>query len=323
MTAFFEKEIMKDIIFLDPVCTHNIWGGTRLREEFGYKTEGNDIGECWGISAHPNGDGIVRNGDLKGMHLSAVWKEHPELFGNLSYDRFPLLTKIIDAKDDLSIQVHPDDAYASANEGGSFGKTECWYIMDCSENASLVIGHNATTKDELKCMIKEGRWNDFIREIPVSKGDFVQIDPGTVHAIKGGMLLLETQQNSDITYRVYDYDRLSNGVPRELHTKKSIDVITVPAKPVADSIKSTKGLPGNELNELYSCRHYDVYKADVEGSMELEQKYPFLAVSVLDGEGSINAQSVKKGDHLILPYGYGQTLLEGHMSIIASTVGIS
>ena len=126
----------KDIIFLNPVCTHNIWGGTRLNREFGYPIEGDDIGECWGISAHPSGDGTVRNGAFQGMKLSELWEKHPELFGNTGMDRFPLLVKIIDAKDDLSIQVHPDDAYAKVHENGSLGKTECWFILDCKENAT-------------------------------------------------------------------------------------------------------------------------------------------------------------------------------------------
>lgn len=138
-----------------------------------------------------------------------IVEKHPEVFGNVDSDRFPLLIKIIDAKDDLSIQVHPDDDYAKVHENGSLGKTECWYILDCKENATIVIGHNAWTKRGIKPMIHEGKWSEFIREIPIKKGDFLQIDPGTVHAIKGGTLILETQQNSDITYRVYDYGRLS------------------------------------------------------------------------------------------------------------------
>lgn len=314
------NQAAKEIIFLDPVCTHNIWGGTKLREEFGYPIEGDDIGECWGISAHPNGDGTVRNGAFAGMKFSEVWEKHPEVFGNIDYDRFPLLTKIIDARDDLSIQVHPDDAYAKVNENGSFGKTECWYIVDCPENATLVIGHNAKTKEELADMIHEGRWKEFIREIPVKKGDFLQIDPGTVHAIKGGLLILETQQNSDITYRVYDYDRLSNGKPREIHVEKSIDVITVPAKSVEDSVKSAVGLPENQLNELYSCSYYTVFKLDVNGNAEFEQKYPFLLLSVIEGEGTVNGQSLKKGDHFIIPNGFGKVEMQGNMSMIVSTV---
>lgn len=311
---------MREMIFLNPVCTHNIWGGSRLRDEFCYAVEGNDIGECWGISAHPNGDAEIRNGVYQGRKLSEVWERSPEVFGNLNYKRFPLLTKIIDAAADLSIQVHPDDVYANANENGSFGKTECWYIMDCPQNASLVIGHHAKTKEELSRMIHEGRWSELIREIPVKKGDFIQIDPGTVHAIKGGFLILETQQNSDITYRVYDYDRLSNGKPRELHVDKSIDVINVPAKPVQDSVKTTLGLPENKLNKLYACPYYEVFKADIAGEMSLKQKYPFLSLSILDGSGSIDGQQVKKGEHLILPCGYGTAVIKGKMSLIASTV---
>lgn len=314
------NQTTKEILFLDPVCTHNIWGGTRLRTEFGYPVEGDDIGECWGISAHPNGDGSIRNGVYAGMKLSKVWEEHPEVFGNLAYDRFPLLTKIIDAKADLSIQVHPDDAYAKEHENGSFGKTECWYIMDAPENATLVIGHNAKTKEELASMIHEGRWSEFIREIPVKKGDFIQIDPGTVHAIKGGLLILETQQNSDITYRVYDYDRLQNGKPRELHIEKSIDVITVPAKSVEDSVTSATGLPENQLNELYACGYYQIYKLDVNGTCSFAQNYPFLLMSVLEGSGIVNGQPVKKGDHFILPCGFGEVEMQGEMSLVVSTV---
>lgn len=313
----------KEILFLEPVCTHNIWGGTRLREEFGYAVEGDDIGECWGISAHPNGDGTIKNGAFAGMKLSQVWDGHKEVFGNLTYDRFPLLTKIIDARDDLSIQVHPDDAYAKEHENGSYGKTECWYIMDAPEHASLVIGHNAKTKEELKSMIKEGRWNDFIREIPVKKGDFIQIDPGTVHAIKGGLLILETQQNSDITYRVYDYDRLSDGKPRELHVEKSIDVIAVPAKPVEESVRSVLDLPKNTLNELYACDYYHIFKLDVEGEAAFEQSYPFLLCSVLEGDGILNGNPVGKGDHFILPNGFGRVECTGTMSLIVSTPGLT
>lgn len=318
--ALSMNQTTKEILFLEPVCTHNIWGGARLREEFGYPVEGDDIGECWGISAHPNGDGSVKCGVFAGEKLSKVWEEHPEVFGNLSYDRFPLLTKIIDAREDLSIQVHPDDAYAKVHENGSFGKTECWYILDAPEDGTLVVGHHAKTKEELASMIHEGRWDEFIREIPVKKGDFIQIDPGTVHAIKGGLLILETQQNSDITYRVYDYDRLQNGKPRELHVDKSIDVITVPAKSVEDSVKSVLNLPKNQLNQLYSCSYYDIFKVDIDGKMAFEQEYPFLLMSVVEGDGIIDSQPVKKGDHFILPCGYGEVKLQGTMSIIASTV---
>lgn len=308
------------LIFLVPVCKHNIWGGVKLREEFGYPVEGNDIGECWGISAHPEGDGTIRNGEYEGWKLSELWTQHPELFGNLQYDRYPLLTKIIDAQDDLSIQVHPDDAYAQKNENGSLGKTECWYIMGCKENATIVIGHNAGSEKELKEMVAEGRWQELIREIPIHKGDFLQIDPGTVHAIKADTLILETQQNSAITYRLYDYGRLQNGKPRELHIDKSLDVITVPAKSVEDSVKSICNLSENKINEIYSCEKYTVFKADVNGNAVFEQSYPFLAASVLEGDGSVDGVEIHKGDHFIIPFGYGEVKMNGNMSLILSTV---
>ena len=308
----------KELLFLDPVCTHNIWGGTRLREEFGCAEAGDDLGECWGISAHPNGDGTIKNGVFAGQKLSKVWEEHPEVFGNFNSARFPLMTKIIDAREDLSIQVHPDDDYARVHENGSLGKTECWYILDAPEGSTLVFGHHAQSKEELSAMIHEGRWSDFIREIPVKKGDFIQIDPGTVHAIKGGLLLLETQENSDITYRVYDYDRLQNGKPRELHIEKSLDVITVPAKPAEESVKSVLDLPKNQMNELYACKYYRIFKVDVEGELTIEQNHPFLLMSIVEGDGSIDGCFIKKGMHFIVPYGYGALKVQGNMTILAS-----
>ncbi|MCR4619037.1 MAG: mannose-6-phosphate isomerase, class I [Lachnospiraceae bacterium] len=315
-------------LFLKPAFAHTIWGGTRLREDYGYDEPGDDIGECWGISAHKNGEGIVACGAYEGVKLSELWNTHPELFGNkaadgsrvLPYDRFPLLTKIIDAKADLSIQVHPDDEYAKVNENGSFGKTECWYVLDCPENGTLVVGHNAKDKAELSDMIKNGKWDKFIREIPVKKGDFIQIDPGTVHAIKGGILLLETQQNSDITYRVYDYDRLQNGKPRELHIDKSIDVITVPAKSASDSIKSFANTEANAVTEMYSCKYYTVSKVSVDGEFNFAIDVPFLCVSVLSGEGQLNGYKVNKGNHLILPAGTAKVELKGKMELIISNV---
>lgn len=310
---------MKPILFLNPVFKQMLWGGSKLRSSFGYDIPGDDTGECWAVSAHPNGDCTVKEGIYEGLSLSQLWAKHPELFGNPKTDRFPLLVKIIDAKDDLSIQVHPDDVYAGAHENGSLGKTECWYILDCPEGAALVAGHNAGTKQELADMIHQGRWSELIREIPVKRGDFIQINPGTVHAIKGGMMILETQQNSDITYRVYDYDRLTDGKPRQLHVEQSIDVITVPALPAKDSVKEAAYLPENTMNELISCDYYRVWKLEVAGGFSFEQEYPFLIMSVTDGEGTVNGKDVKKGDHFILPNGFGKVDLQGKMQLIAST----
>ncbi|MCR4694674.1 MAG: mannose-6-phosphate isomerase, class I [Pseudobutyrivibrio sp.] len=313
---------MEEILFLDPVFKHNIWGGSKLRDDFGYQIDGEDIGECWGIAAHENGDCHIKNGKYAGQKLSQLWKEHQELFGNVGGDKFPLLIKIIDAKDDLSIQVHPDDAYAKLNEGGSLGKTECWYVIDCPRDASLVIGHNASSKSELAQMIEDKDWKGLIRQIPVHKGDFIQINPGTVHAIKAGFLILETQQNSDVTYRLYDYDRLSNGKPRELHIDKSIDVINAPAISAKDSVIDASDFNSlaNQLKPLYECEYYKVFKMEVQGKNKFKNDYPFMLFSVLEGQGQINGRDIKKGDHFIIPSGVEMIEIEGYVEAIASTV---
>lgn len=310
----------KEILFMNPVFTHNIWGGTKLRDVFGYKIEGDDIGECWGIAAHPNGTCTIANGTYQGEKLSDLWEQHRELFGDAKGNVFPLLIKIIDAKADLSIQVHPNDDYAAEHENGSLGKMECWYILDCEPDSRLVIGHNAKTHEELEDMVNHGRWSDLIREIPVKKGDFIQIDPGTVHAIKGGITILETQQNSDITYRVYDYDRLSNGKPRQLHIKQSLDVITVPAAPLSDCMIATGESKVNELQKLIECKYYKVFHEKVVSEAAFNQKFPFLIVSVVEGSGTLNGTAVKKGDHFILPYQFGEVKLQGNLEIVASTI---
>jgi mannose-6-phosphate isomerase len=307
-----------EIFFLNPVLKETIWGGTRLAE-FGCTLPGSHIGECWAISAHPKGDGTVASGTYAGMHLSQLWSEHREFFGNVPGARFPLLTKIIDAEADLSIQVHPDDAYARTHENGSLGKTECWYILDAKPGTTIVIGHNARNHEEVKEMIEQKRWKDFIREVPVHKGDFFYIEPGTVHAIKGGTLLLETQQNSDITYRVYDYDRLSDGKPRKLHVQQSIDVIKAPF--VADEPpKNSRKTCNTNMRELAGCTFFSVWTLDVKDVAEITQDQKFMLVSVIDGSGEIDGISVRKGMHFILPFEYGTADFKGRMSLVISAV---
>lgn len=306
-------------LFLAPVFKQMIWGGNRLGTDFGYEIPGDDTGECWAISAHPNGDCQIKNGAYTGRYLSELWEDHRELFGNVDGDRYPLLVKLIDAKADLSIQVHPNDAYAKEHENGSLGKTECWYIVDCDKDAEIVIGHHAKNHEEVKEMIQNKQWTDFIRVIPIKKGDFFQINPGTVHAIKGGTLILETQQNSDITYRVYDYDRLSNGKPRELHVEKSIDVIEAPFVPYEVKNTVEKG-EGFEIQNLITCPVYSVNKVQIHGNAIFQQDKPFLNVSVLEGSGTIDGVEIKKGDHFILPAGYGEYKISGELMLITSNI---
>lgn len=307
------------MLVLQPVLKECVWGGQRLVTEFPYQAEGTAIGECWAISAHPHGDCVIEEGSYKDWTLSKLYAEHRELFGNLKAEEFPLLVKIIDARENLSIQVHPDDAYVKEHEDCPYGKTECWYIMDCPENASLIIGHHAGTREELREMIAQGQYEELIREVPVKKGDFLQIEPGTVHAIKGGFLILETQQNSDITYRVYDYGRMVDGKPRQLHVQQSIDVINVPDEADQKALSHASELPVNQMNLLVDCDFYKVWKLPLEGEVTVTQDYPFLNVSILEGEGTIDGRRVVKGNHLLLTGGYGQVKLTGNMELILST----
>lgn len=311
-----EDIVKSEPIFLEPVLKETIWGGKRLAE-YGYKLPSDTVGEAWAISGHPHGDCVIRSGAWKGQTLGGLWKEHPELFGNPVGEQFPLLIKIIDARTDLSIQVHPDDAYASAHEGGSLGKTECWYILDCEPGTEIVIGHNARTKEELCRMMDEGKWDELIRKVPVHPGDFFQIDPGCVHAIKGGTLILETQQSSDITYRVYDYGRLQNGKPRALHLRQSKDVISVPfeecgTQPVAQQV-------GDGIcTKLISCGYYTVMHYELDGKMEQSYDQPFVNVSILEGEGFFGEYPVKKGDHFLLPAQFGDVCWKGKLKAMLS-----
>lgn len=306
-----------ELLMMEPVFKEAIWGGKKLRDVFGYAIPSDSTGECWAISGHKNGEGHIVGGSYDGMALSRLWEEKPELFGHYPGTQFPLLVKIIDAKQDLSIQVHPDDAYASVHENGSLGKTECWYVLDCEPGTEIVIGHHAKDKAEMEKMIRNHEWAEFIRSVPVKKGDFFQIDPGCLHAIKGGTLILETQQSSDITYRVYDYDRLSNGKPRPLHVEQSIATIKAPFVPSGETPVS-EILEGAEHTHLIRCRYYSVDKYDVHGVFVHEFSSYFTNVSILDGEGTVNGIAVKKGDHFIVPHGYGTCRFEGEFSMICS-----
>lgn len=315
-------------LFLKPVFKEMIWGGTALRDLFGYDIPGNKTGECWAISAHKNGDCIVETREVSiysGKTLGSLWKNNKELWGEAGKTEvFPLLTKLISAETDLSIQVHPDDAYAGTHENGSLGKTECWYVADAKEGATIVIGHNAKSKEELRRYIDDKNFKGLIREIPVKKGDFFFIEPGTVHAIKGGTVILETQQNSDITYRLYDYDRLQNGKPRELHIDKCLDVITCPfenKEPCHREIKTFED--GSIVRNLVVCKLFEVDYVKVKETVHLKQNTDFTLISVLDGEGRLTdrdgkSYEIKKGEHFILPYGFGHYELTGNLELIIS-----
>ena len=310
---------MKKILHLEPVLHEKIWGGTELRDQFGYAIPSDHTGECWAISGHPNGDCRVTNPEFGGQTLGQLFRTRRELFGNIPGDVFPLLVKIIDARQDLSIQVHPDDAYAKVHENGSLGKTECWYVLDSKPGTTVIIGHNAGTREEMRQMVAEDKWNQLLRQVPLRKGDFFQINPGCLHALKGGSLILETQQSSDVTYRFYDYDRLENGKKRELHIEKSLDVTTVPFVPDR-TVPETETVGDAEITHLVTCPFYSVYRAVLHGAAGLTFRAPFVNVSIIGGEGTLDGEPVKKGDHMVLTANYGPCRLEGNMELVYSYI---
>lgn len=310
---------MKKILHLEPVLHEKIWGGTELRDQFGYAIPSDHTGECWAISGHPNGDCRVTNPEFGGQTLGQLFRTRRELFGNIPGDVFPLLVKIIDARQDLSIQVHPDDAYAKVHENGSLGKTECWYVLDSKPGTTVIIGHNAGTREEMRQMVAEGKWNQLLRQIPLRKGDFFQINPGCLHALKGSSLILETQQSSDVTYRFYDYDRLENGKKRELHIEKSLDVTMVPFVPDR-TVPETETVGDAEITHLVTCPFYSVYRAVLHGAAGLTFRAPFVNVSIIGGEGTLDGEPVKKGDHMVLTANYGPCRLEGNMELVYSYI---
>ncbi len=308
---------MGELMFFEPYFKQVLWGGHKMRDFYGYTIPGEDTGEAWVVSANPHGQSVVRGGTYDGKGLAELWKDHRELFGNLEMDEFPLLVKMIDANDHLSIQVHPDDAYASARERGGRGKTECWYILDCGEKADIIIGHHAQTKEELKSMAEAGEWDRLLRRLPVHKGDFFYIPAGTVHAICKDTLLLEIQQNSDITYRLYDYGRLQNGKPRELHLEQGLDVITCPYRDFGEAGSFEEH--GSYRKRMLIKSHYFTVEQWVVGAgAVLVQDHPFLLMDITSGSGTLDGAAVKAGDHILAPFGYGTMHVEGELELITT-----
>ena len=312
----------KEPLFLEPAFKDRIWGGERLKTEFGYKIPSPTTGECWGISAHPNGPSTVKNGELAGKTLIEVWDQHRELFGDYDSEQFPLLTKILDAKTDLSVQVHPDDTYAREVEHVPYGKTECWYIIDCDEGAEIIFGHHAESPEEFRILVNEGKWDQLLNKVKVKPGDFFYVESGTIHAIGGGILILESQQSSDITYRVYDYDRTdADGNKRELHIEPSIEVTHYPHQTPETTYKIAQYSQA-KITELVEADYFTVDHWDIRGKYDLTMDQPFLLVSVLNGEGTLitdeKENTITKGDHFIIPATVSAVQLIGQLECIVS-----
>lgn len=316
-----------EILRLQPAGKDYLWGGTRLREEYGKKIQMIPLAETWECSVHPDGPSVVVNGEYRGRELRDVLKEHPDWMGTkVQSGEFPILAKFIDAKQDLSVQVHPDDDYAREHEGQN-GKTEMWYVIDADKGAQLIYGFkHKVTEETLRNAVKNGTLDKHLQKVEVHKGDLFYVPAGTVHGIGAGILVAEIQESSNVTYRVYDYDRVDkNGKKRELHFDKAVQVMNMEVAPdVKQKSRIVKHYPGCSRELLCRCKYFEVERIQVTKAFSfsvLEES--FQVIMCLDGEGQIetmdeNLKPVRfvKGRTLFLPAGLGRCLVVGNATVL-------
>lgn len=306
------------ILKLRPACKDYLWGGERLRTDFNIHSDLAPLAEAWVLSCHPDGPSVIENGPFAGQTLTEYIASHPESVGSLGADfaGFPVLIKLIDAKGDLSIQVHPSDEYALEHEK-QFGKTEMWYILDCEPGAYLYYGfEHEIDGAEFAARIQDQTLPQVLHRAPVHKGDLFFIPAGTLHAICKGIVLAEVQQNSNVTYRVYDYGRVGpDGQPRALHIRQALAVTET--KPV-DTAKFDFG------GHLARCRYFtvDIHQAPFTAAVGADS---FAALLAVDGDGSISCGGetvrLEKGGCVFLPAGSGNYQVEGTLSLLCTSAG--
>lgn len=316
-----------EILKLLPAGKDYLWGGTRLRDEYGKKIDLTPLAETWECSVHPDGPSIVSNGSFKDRTLAEVLEEHPEYLGSKVQDgKLPVLVKFIDAKQDLSVQVHPDDEYAEVHEHQN-GKTEMWYVIDADEGAELIYGfQHKVTPEILRDAVAKGTLNKHLQKTEVHKGDVFYVPAGTVHGIGAGILIVEIQESSNVTYRVYDYDRIDkNGKKRELHFDKAVQVMDME---VSHDIKQGSRLvryyPGCSRELLCRCKYFETERIYVSKGFSFSVlDSSFQVLLCLDGYGQVETMDAEqkpmrfgKGETLFLPAGLGRCLVLGDAQIL-------
>lgn len=310
-------DMKEQVLLLKPTIHEKIWGGNKLKDLFGYNYDLKDVGEIWGISAHKDGPSIITNGVHKGLSLSELFDKDRSYFANIENKEFPLLVKLIDANEALSVQVHPDDKMAVRYN--DLGKTECWYVLDCKEDTTIVYGHKATTKEEFVKLINAGKYDELLNYKTVKPGDFIYVPAGQIHAINKDTVILEVQQSSNVTFRLYDYDRTDDqGNTRDLHIKETIEATTIPEFVDSSNPKVfTKG--NNKITEFIKAHYFSVEKWDIEEQYKRENK-TFQLLVVLEGKGNINGYDVKKGDFLIVTSYAKEVEVKGNLELMVSYV---
>lgn len=286
---------------ITPALKSYIWGGNKLKNEFNIKTDEKTVAEAWSLSVHPDGTSILDNG----MLLDEFLKVNPTFSGKNAgkFERFPLLIKLIDACDNLSVQVHPDDSYALKNEG-EYGKTEMWYVADCEEGAYLYYGFNkSVVKEEFEKAIENNTVTEILNRVEVKKGDMFFIPSGTVHAIGAGIVICEIQQNSNTTYRVYDYDRRDkNGNARELHIEKAVKVSDLSKMTKTGEKLTVEEYSGYRKTYLGGCEYFAAEKYEIEKNAEIEiSDKTFHCLTVLEGKCNVLDVEAVKGESVFIP----------------------
>ena len=312
------------LLKLRPSYKDYLWGGHRLVEKYNKEFDGDILAESWELSCHPDGPSYVVNGSYAGKTLQEyIDLEGKKVLGNncQKFEEFPILAKFIDAKDNLSIQVHPDNEYALKNEG-QYGKTEMWYIMDCEEGAFLYYGFKKeVSKEEFEERIKTDTLLEVLNAVPVHKGDVLFIEAGTIHAIGKGIVIAEIQQNSNVTYSVYDFGRVGkDGKKRELHIDKAVEV--------------TNRVPISRKNTCYphvaSCDYFTVDCLNMDGKLISNVKGSvnedsFVSILIMEGEGTISCGGetipYRKGDSFFMSAGSGEYEISGECEALITTVG--
>ena len=301
---------------LKPACKDYLWGGDKLRTAFGVESDLHPLAEAWVLSCHPDGPSVIVGGKDDGKTLAAYLTEHgKEVLGEdcRKFEEFPILTKLIDAKGNLSIQVHPSNEYALEYEH-QYGKTEMWYILDCEPGAFLYYGFDhEISREEFERRIKDNTLTEVLNAAPVHKGDVFFIPSGTLHAICEGIVIAEIQQNSNVTYRVYDYGRVgADGKPRALHIPQALAV--------------TECKPAKAYDfggHLAQCEYFtvDVHENGFSGTAGADS---FVSLLVVDGAGEVSCAgetlSVKKGDSIFIPANSGDFTVSGTLQTLCTRV---
>lgn len=306
-----------------------LWGGTKLREKYHKEAQGEKLAESWELSCHQDGPSVIANGPAQGQTLAQYLAENgKEILGDKAqaFENFPIMIKLIDAKDNLSVQVHPDNAYALQHEG-EYGKTEMWYVIEAEPGAELLYGvKEKISAAQLAESLADGTITDICYHAPVQKGDVFFIPAGTIHAIGKGILLAEVQQNSNTTYRLYDYGRVGNdGKPRQLHISQGAEVSSLEPLPLKREHKLVQLSEDCQGELLASCEYFTTYGVQVTDTCSLTaDKSSFQTFTLLEGslrvQTAAEAMELTAGQTLFLPAGMGAYQLQGKAQLIFTTL---